>query len=830
MRRTWVYFIVAAGCAVVLVLSAHSLPAAGSILLARDAFDPLISIIEPLTAADIVPISPYPLGGRIAGVNGLAFVFGTQARFMQEGKLLAEYTPLYSASIVIAVNREGNSAGAIDGWHSLLQSDAVVLIPDNGIESGRLAAIALARGLGGREGDLSLALQAYRDLEKQGRLNPGSEYADPDHRNAYQPHRPALYDAVIMWDYQARRLAAQDGHWDIVIPTEGTVTVDCGYVAAGPAAASADIQALREYFASPQGQSDLILAGFSPLTASTDLAAWDEARLLFNPQFRRLVRQAKLYAPASVRERLLLKSITLLLFVLAAQKVIRSVPAGPRRTTSAYALLLVLFWMLIGIMKAIALQPGPIRYFWFATYIARHGLPVLWYCMCHLQAFDRLPAPAKLKKLAVAAFLLTLLVMTNDLHRQVFVYAQADPVTWEHHYSNGWGYYLSLLWTFILSLYSLLLLFRQKITRQQLRQYLYAGLFFLLLFAYQAAYIMGIVRIIDLDIPTTVAIFIMVFILAAQRQRFMGSMLLTLPVFHNSPHAISIFDNNGIAVYRNQVMEAIDPTGDLKYDYAQTEVFTCGERVFESRFFNLENGKALILEDISDLKKLENSLAASHEKLNAVHQLLRYRQKANPVVIGRMEQDRYSGQLEVLLRKKLEEARHELDVIAEQGHETALPGLRRARFLVCICQQRLRFIIASQKEYPRLPVGLVVRYGEAVMENGGKIGLDGAFSALLKGNLYLQNVAGLLDALDGICLFALSIRNSSLIIRLESGISFISLDAAVTLEDDSDPGMYQAAGDSLIRQLSGLDAAITRQITEDGLAFRLKFSGREVSG
>jgi hypothetical protein len=88
-------------------------------------------------------------------------------------------------------------------------------------------------------------------------------------------------------------------------------------------------------------------------------------------------------------------------------------------------------------------------------------------------------------------------------------------------------------------------------TRQQKRQMLYAAIFFGALLIYQTLYIAGVKHILDLDIPTTVAIFILVFNLAAQRERFMRASLLELPIFQNSPYAIAIYNGEGQTEYSN---------------------------------------------------------------------------------------------------------------------------------------------------------------------------------------------------------------------------------------------------------------------------------------
>lgn len=212
----------------------------GRVLVVQDALDPLADVLEPYTDDGVERLNPYRLGQALPGLNGMAFVFGTQARPYEENLKSSGYVPLYSATVVIAVNRNGNAAGAIDGWHSLIDSEASVLMPQNATEGGRLAVIALAQGLGAAEGDFTPALNALANMNEQGRLNPQSEYGHEGYNYMFHPERLSEYDAVVLWDYQAKTLLRLSGAWDIIVPSEGALTVNCGFVYGGSARTMAE--------------------------------------------------------------------------------------------------------------------------------------------------------------------------------------------------------------------------------------------------------------------------------------------------------------------------------------------------------------------------------------------------------------------------------------------------------------------------------------------------------------------------------------------------------------------------------------------------------------
>ncbi len=521
MRKTWVLTCLAACCAAIAAFISIGGTDEAKVLTVQDALDPTASVIAPYAGSSIERLTPYQLGQRLPGLEGMAFVFSTQARAYQKGSGSLGYAPLYSATAVIAVNRGSDLREPVKGWRTLLSSGAVVLIPHHGTEGGRLAAIALARGLGAREGDLGPATEAFALLQSQGRLNRQDVYRSADYWAMYPPDRLTEHDAIILWDYQAAMLSPDE--WEIVVPEEGSLSVDCGFVYGGSLKAREKLLPVRDFLLSDKGRQALADAGFSPPAQPPDLSGWDAARLAYNPGFRRAVLSAKLYGPASVQERLILQSAVLLLFCFAAQRTLRRLPRGIYRTTSLYCLLLVMLWMLVSVLKTISLHYDPSRYLWFSTYLPRHFLPVFWVCMCRINRSGQLPPRKALTALLITAAVLTALVFSNDIHRLVFVYLNTSSSTWASQYTNGWGYYVSSAWSFCLIVAGMALLLHKNRTRQQNRQIVYAFTLFFILLGYQALYIAGVKYVLDFDIPTTVAFFVLVFILAAQRERFMGA-------------------------------------------------------------------------------------------------------------------------------------------------------------------------------------------------------------------------------------------------------------------------------------------------------------------
>ena len=802
------------------------------ILLVQDPLSPMPEILRPFAADKIQQLNPYLLGHRLPGLNGMAFVLGPQARHYQKQSASMDYIPLSTVTMVIAINQNYNSAKYIDGWQTLLESEAIVLIPCPAMESGRLAAIALARGLHAIEGDFTPAIEAFAHLQSRGRLNHQDEYKSRDYRNMVPLENMLKYDAILLWDYQATALMQISDNWRIIIPKEGTLSVDWGFISGGNTKTQETFLTVKEFLLSEQGRQTLLNAGFSPFIDETDLSVWEQAKLTYNPRFRRKVLAAKLYSPASVQERLLLQSITLFLFCIAAQKILRRIPRGIYRKTSFYSIFFVSLWMLIGIAKTLALEPGLARYFWFATYIPRHLLPVCWFCMCYTNRYGRPPDRDNIMMLISVSILLTVLVFTNDAHQLVFAYKDTDPWSWTRDYINGPGYHISVLWSFSLGIAGLILLIYKTKTRRQKRQMLYAAVLFLMLLIYQTLYITGIEQIIDLDIPTTIAVFILVFNFAAQRERFMGASLLDLPIFNTSPHAIAIYDTGGRTVYANAAMGTLQQENAilLKYNQALHEIeeIPLGKQMFKSRIYTLNTGKALALEDITYLKQLEKSLKETHQKLKSVQKFLIHHAEEARNLTNKLEQERYSSQMNLLFKEKLEGVRRQLQQISKVSDEKDTERLRLARFLLCICQQRLGFIIRSLEVHPLLPLELIERYVSGIMKDGRKFGLDSIVTVASGGFCHSCTVEVLLETIDSILLYAFVSPGSSVIYRLEANNAELSFNGLFSWEGDTPPAEKNILPGCLIDKIKRQNGQIYQKTEKDGIMIRFLFPNKEV--
>ncbi len=731
----------------------------GQIYFAKDYFDPLESILKSIAPDKLAPRNSYELGHKLTGLNGMAFIYSSQVESYTSDKNFLGFTPLYEATVVIAIKRYSDVTRNITGWQSLMQSKAKVSFPHNGTEGGRLAAIAMSKGLGASEGDIKPAVEALAVLQNENRLNSRNVYTNPTYIYSYDPELVKLYDAIILWDYQAIKLSMEDpDKWDIIYPEEGIFSIPCGFVT-NQNAKSESLNNLASYLVSEDGQNALLNAGFHTITKNTELRNWKYARLSFNPKFRRSVLSIRKYSPASVFERLLLKSIVLLLFVFMAQRIFRHTPKNQARWGNLHGMFFTALWLVLGIGKTLSLDPDVSRYLWFATYVPRHFLPIFWYFMCYSYRYDSPPKKRVILGLIIPASLLSLFVLSNDLHRQVFHYLYTDSLTWIDYYTNNWGYFLSVVWSFLPAFVGIFHILRNEDSLKRKRQFLYSGFFFGLLLVYQFAYIAGIVQVTELDVPTTIAIFFLIFIFAAQRERFLGAFLLNRPVFHNSLYGIVIYDKESNPVFLNKTMKTID-------------LFSKGD--YKLHKYDIQGGTAFVYEDISALKAFEKALKKTHEKLLIAKSTLTEQVEQTEETESRMEQGEFSSKMEELFYGKIDDIKLFLKKEIT-GSDIGKPSLNKLRFLLSICQHRLRFILKYPKNEKLVPASLITDYVKGIIAGGSRLGLDAVLVDNSKAYISRKQATVILEHIDTICLRALELIGSSLVLRFSAKEEELSL-------------------------------------------------------
>ena len=123
---------------------------------------------------------------------------------------------------------------------------------------------------------------------------------------------------------------------------------------------------------------------------------------------------------------------------------------------------LMLVWLVLRTLKyEFVTDPTAARYIWYLYYLPMLFIPLLGvYIALSLGKAEEFRLGGKIGALAIIPAALFLLVITNDLHQQVFVFSGGVPSS--HSYSHGIFYFCCLGWMVACMAFSLILLLKKS--------------------------------------------------------------------------------------------------------------------------------------------------------------------------------------------------------------------------------------------------------------------------------------------------------------------------------------------------------------------------------
>lgn len=113
---------------------------------------------------------------------------------------------------------------------------------------------------------------------------------------------------------------------------------------------------------------------------------------------------------------------------------------------------MIFFMILLRGIKYSVFENVPVlgRYTWYLYYLPIIFIPtLLFFVSLYVYAKEEQQAKRKWNWVAFVSFLLVLLVLTNDLHGQVFRF-HPDFANWDNDYSYAWGFYVVTVWEYLL--------------------------------------------------------------------------------------------------------------------------------------------------------------------------------------------------------------------------------------------------------------------------------------------------------------------------------------------------------------------------------------------
>lgn len=277
-------------------------------------------------------------------------------------------------------------------------------------------------------------------------------------------------------------------------------------------------------------------------------------------------------------------------------------------------------------------------------------------------------------------------------------------------------------------------------------------------------------------------------------------------------------------------MKTVEPTACLRLSENHEHPFKHEDKHYQPHVLRLGHGKAVILEDISEMEKLTKQLAEKNRKLQAIHDLLMHREKIKTDTTRYPERDTCAWLIEMLFKRKVDDACQTLQTIktSEQISGLDIMKLRHMRFMITLCQMRLRLVLRILSSYPDFLLEQLSSYSRAITEKSSQIGLDVAINASGQTRFQSDSLVDLLDMIDRLCLLLLDQSSLSLVIHVQINEACIVLTGFYepVLAGEDEQNLLNQIAVRVQRDLSTLDdKKITsdQAINREGLSLKVIF-------
>lgn len=671
----------------------------------------------------------------------------TEAYDVQAAPLLEAYGsayhwyPQYAATVVLAVDRHRTRA-EIRGWQDLLRAGEAVGFtlrePDF-----RLLLSTLSYSL---EGDFSIKKAApYLSLLQRGGLLSPGESAAP---------------VLICFDHEAAALVQQGRHLEIVIPREGTISFTRGLLSRAAVALPANLEEelLRAGFRLPDGRCDESIypaaADYGRAAQLSDYSPLNKAGQDASRIFHRSVLRTRRFTAADNRESMLSVIFFILVTIAWAGHMVRRIMSKRVRLLVLVITLLLVLWAALRVFKwQMPVGSTVNRYSWYSYYIFLLGLPLALLRLADAAGRpEDAPTPCWWKLCFGLNLALLLMVLTNDLHMQVFQ-MDLSSSDWGMHYRYGPVYYF--LWgvNVLFFLGAQWALLRKGWDSPRRNSLVFPIGFSVLLLAYAILYGLRVQPVWGTDFTIVMGFFSLLFL---QTAIFSGLIPVNAKygqLFAHSPLSMGILDEKGEAVLSSA---APDPPAGAAL-----------------RFNAIPGGIATWRDDLSAVHALQRGLAKTVKKLERTNAMLRYEHR----ILWEMETLTAKKKIQVDLDALLDDQLAEISALLEKtgGDEKKNKRiLARVGLRLCYIKRRSHLMF-WKKQYRTMDSAELMIYLRELGALAKSAGLTCACLSDLQGGLPIDAAIACYSFLFGGLRFAIKKEQKEIICRLGAEDNFISL-------------------------------------------------------
>jgi len=609
-----------------------------------------------------------------------AVIVGDHIAGMAADAGIAEYWyPLYLSTAVIAVDRERTDA-EIHSWSDLIHAGEAVGISDN-VPEIRLLLAAMSFGLEGEKYTLEKSTELLASLYSRNLLK-FNDYGAP---------------VLICFDYQVAALNKPDklnksynsgGALEIIIPVEGTLTFERGFISQKPLTISensGDIL-LEGGFRLPDGRSreDLYPESYENAVLLEDYVyltgICSDATFVIKRDVRKI--GSYFYSSEDGRNHQLFGLVLIVFIILWTGYTLRRVmQKGIRRAVFITAILLV-GWVLLRMFKY-QISLGVLnQYCWYGYYFFRLGLPLtgMWLSWAIDRPDDALRPPKWWYACAVLNIILFIAVVTNNFHYQAFIFDPRDP-KYNINFTYGPVYYAAIVTIFLqLLIMQVIIMYKNRKSPQKSR-FAFPIIFYGLIGVYCVGYILRVPLIWETDSTMVNSLFTVFFAEACIRSGLIPVNTKYRPLFERSPLNMKITDSSG-----NVIMESM-----ASAYFSREDAASVSEENILIYQGDITSGRVVWQENISSLNRLQCDIMETNERLRAANEILAEEERIKSKLAATEAKAELFSELEAEIHSRTLELFRKVAELSQNGDYK----LHIASITLLLCYIKRRCILFS---------------------------------------------------------------------------------------------------------------------------------------
>lgn len=519
--------------------------------------------------------------------------------------------PHVLCTVVIAVDRTKTDV-TIAGWDSLLKIPETVGVASTSVIRNMLIMGALSYGLNPKEPNKQDALDFLEGLSQNGRF---------ELENMEAP-------IMLCMDYEAVAWNHNGGNYEIIVPSEGTLSFRMGLLS--------DVPLTIGY-----GLDQALLSAGLPLVTGERPQGFPKgyrsARMLEEEDYdwflkisgnsssdlRRQVFHTRLYTTADLKEHILSAIFVIAAILLWKGTVFnRMIRRDVQQVVSVMGWLMV-GWLLLRLFKYQLSQDTVLcRMCWYGYYVFQLALPmVLLYLTVILEKKEgekQLLHPLWLP--FVVYVLSVLLVVTNDLHQLVFFF---DPHgNWNSNYGYGFGYWIIAGVSFLFFLLAIGKLIYNGRMSSHWGGKVFPIVFCAGLITYVIAYIFRVPLAWESDLTICICTISILFLETVLQTGLIPVNTQYQKLFTSAPIGLTLLDENGRTVLSSYgappVSQSIWKRLLMDIDHPLLR-----NRDIELHAVLIHGGMAVWQENLSTLNRIRQEIQDVQIRLEAANTLLR---------------------------------------------------------------------------------------------------------------------------------------------------------------------------------------------------------------